>query len=698
MPTNQNEKLRSLTRSALSLFLLAQILALLELLIVPATYALFRFRESQNFLSEMGLLIRTLNSTSAWLNFYSFSISAIIIFILIHIPGTFLIHKNQTSLNYIAISLILLFSFSVFFFQALSSPVSSIRKILFEIILASAFILWLATLWLLRKNAQHAFLVLISASIFILVNLARAILILYKIQLGTLGIFLICISAIILIILSIWLGLKIEQTRSSLFSTLKFLFAISIIAFGIWVLILPALPWAKWYFHKTQDPKPPNVIMIVMDTARADHLSLYGYHRKTTPFLEHLAQYSLVFEKAFSTSPWTLPSHASFFTGLLPSEHNCTYENLHLDSHFTTLAEMLKQRGYLTIGWSNNPLLNSASGLTQGFDKFVENNQLPIYSAEIIRRAYLNRFPQLVSDNGAKLTNRTLFRWLNRLSANRKPFFIFLNYMEPHTPYTRDSLAYTFFKKPENARKNYVSPNWDLYNCENQQNKNLKNNAEKWYDGSILYLDNELRKVFEFLKQKGLIHNTIIIILSDHGENFGEHNWWGHGVNLYNSDLYVPLLIFYPKILSPTKISNNFSLKNLPELLLNLLQNKNEKELFEQITKPEPIFAEVMTPVMYLDRMSQVCPQTDFSRLNRAKKALLLDDYKLIWDSRNYWELYNLIQDPLELNNLITQNPELFKNLQNQLNDFLSKHPYSPTAGKINSRTLNALKSLGYLK
>lgn len=695
---------RNLISSFLVIFLIAELFAFAELIIIPAAYALSRWRESGDILSEMGLILHSLNSTTTWLNLAVYWLFAGIVFLMVIIP-LFLFPKTRSAMqepafSLIGINLVFFFPLILSCYQACYFPVNFSRKLLFGLILLGVALLWLLAVRLFRKKVILVYIFL-GSILIIIIHLAKALLILYKIEPGTPGIVVMVLGSILLIAFFIRLIGMIEPSRSRILPRLLQGFGVALLGFGLFVFLLPALAWRNYYFGRPSEKElknRPNIIMIVMDTVRADHLSLYGYQRETTPFLDQLGQKSLVFEKAFSTSPWTLPSHASFFTGLLPSEHNCTYENLSLDAGFTTLAEILKKNGYFTIGWSNNPLLNYSSGLTQGFDRFVENNQLALYTGEILRKAWLNRFPQYVSDNGAQLTNRTVFRWLNRLSRGQRPFFLFLNYMEAHIPYPRDPKAYKFFSVPDHAVKKYPSPNWDLYNCEAEQQRQFKANAGKWYDGSIFYLDDQLSRVFEQMEKSGLMKNSIIIILSDHGESFGEHNWWGHGVNLYNTELQVPLIIFYPKILSPQRIRGNFSLKNLPELILKLKQAGTEQELLPWLQNPDPVFAEVFKPIMYIERMSQACPTGDLSWLNRRQKAIIQDSYKLIWDSRGIMELYNFEQNPEETDNLSALDRKSAQDLSREMNAFLKNHPLAPGAGKMDSATRNALKSLGYLK
>src|SRR4030042_35608 len=178
--------------------------------------------------------------------------------------------------------------------------------------------------------------------------------------------------------------------------------ALGMVFFGGLILTVPVWEWSKIYFKgppspinawQTQSGSPsdiskeaelPNVILIVWDTVRADHLSLYGYSRPTTPFLEHLAEQAVVFDRAYATAPWTLPSHASFFTGLFLSEHHCDSFTHRLSDQYLTLAEKLSASGYVTLGYSNNYSLNRITGMAQGFDHFVVNSPIGSFSGELV--------------------------------------------------------------------------------------------------------------------------------------------------------------------------------------------------------------------------------------------------------------------------------------------------------------------------
>lgn len=677
--------------------------ALLELVVVPLTFASVRWKEAENLTSELLLLTHTLNSTTGWLNLVCFWLGSFLIFLFSLILFEFFFKTKNEVYPFIWIGLLLIFSFFSYFISSAQFINGRFTKVIsFYLISGFLFFLWLAISVLARKKAKENFLLLFTCAVFVLCNLARGLLVLYDIKLSTFQIVLLSLFVFLFLAISAFLGYIFDSLSSRFFSWSKRGVSVAFFLFGISIVISPLVSWKDYYFYSSansETAQAPNLIMIVLDTVRADHLSLYGYKLKTSPFLESLGSKSLVFEKAYSTSPWTLPSHASFFTGLMPSEHNCTYENMKLAKDFTTISENLQKKGYFTVGISNNALLNIASGIPQGFHIFIENNQLKIYTGEIIKGFLLKFFPKFLSDNGARLTNRTIFKWLSKFSSKRKPFFIFINYMEAHVPYPRDISAYKFFKNPKQAQEKYPPIEWDFYNCYGEHRKEFRETVVKWYDGSISYLDSQLQRLYEQITKLGLDENTIIVILSDHGESFYEHKWWGHGIHLYETELRVPLLIYYPKVFTPKRTENLFSLKELPDFLLDLIQGKSEKELLDKLENSKTVFAEVFKPVMYIERIPEFCQGFDTSELDKRQKAIIQFPYKLIRDSRGNEELYDVSSDFEERNNLINIKPEVYAQLSEKMDLYLRSHPSVLFLKKrMDSVTFKALKALGYIK
>ncbi|OGP60336.1 MAG: hypothetical protein A2V67_09695 [Deltaproteobacteria bacterium RBG_13_61_14] len=495
--------------------------------------------------------------------------------------------------------------------------------------------------------------------------------------------------------------------------------ALGMVFFGGLILTVPVWEWSKIYFKgppspinawQTQSGSPsdiskeaelPNVILIVWDTVRADHLSLYGYSRPTTPFLEHLAEQAVVFDRAYATAPWTLPSHASFFTGLFLSEHHCDSFTHRLSDQYLTLAEKLSASGYVTLGYSNNYSLNRITGMAQGFDHFVVNSPIGSFSGELVFQFVTRVFqPQFQADNGAKRTERVLSRWWKWLSHTRAPFFLFINYMEAHIPYPSDEEVFHFSKDPLETRNSRISQahDFDFFNCQSSLPESETVAIQDLYDGSIYYLDNHFRRLFEQLEQARLLDHTIIILLSDHGESLGEHGYYGHNLFLYENLLHVPLVVYYPKRLPAIRMTAPYSLVHLPRLVETLIQGQFPEDISSAPTVP--IYAEVSPVVLEMNNFKKRCPRAfDADLLGRRLKTVIRWPDKLIWDAQGQDELYNLDLDPAETKNLVASEPQTYRQLQHLINIFRLAHPGPEIPGEpppLDFHTRQVLEALGY--
>ncbi len=415
--------------------------------------------------------------------------------------------------------------------------------------------------------------------------------------------------------------------------------------------------------------KPPNVLFISMDTTRADHMSCYGYARKTTPALDALAESSLFFKRAVSTSSWTLPAHASMFTGKFVTSHGARkYEEgaVTLDEALdskgtfnryrantirqdeTLLAEILKGAGYETGAVIAGPWLKKVFGLHRGFD--FHDDELEFTDKRI----------------GMEVTGRGL-RWLE--SVGEKPFFLFLNYFDPHTPY---------------RLPNQFKPVFD-----GTPNPGLHEHDQIIYDHEILFMDWCIGILFDNMKKLGLFDNTLIVAIGDHGELFGDHGRIGHGQFLYQGDIHVPLMVRYPQGEIAPAVRDEFvqPIDLMPLILdrLNLpLPSGAQGSPLEMIS--HPILAEVYP-------LEADSPAGHW-------QALIDNGLKLLFNTKGSHELYDLIQDPREEHNLAASNPDKLHEMIAKLLTHLENLPRpegSPAPIEIDDATLQELESMGYL-
>jgi arylsulfatase A-like enzyme len=311
---------------------------------------------------------------------------------------------------------------------------------------------------------------------------------------------------------------------------------------------------------------PPNVLLIVLDTVRSDHMSTYGYHRETTPLLSRWFASETRFNRAYSTAPWTLPSHASLFTGLWPHQHRA---GLHrpLDNGSPTVAEALRQRGFNTAGFVANTIYCSAeSGLARGFTHYEDHDLGP---RSLLRTTALGRtvvdkavgagIDTLAAFRGGQASSaagRKHFKSAERLNADTlawldrqprdAPFFIFLNYFDAHHPYVVPvAHPKRFGAVPKDRAEALLLHRWwDL--DKSQLNPRSLELAVDGYDDCLHYLDTQLGRLFRALQSRGLWDSTLVIVTSDHGEHFGEHELYGHAGSLYTPEVAVPLLVHWP--------------------------------------------------------------------------------------------------------------------------------------------------------
>lgn len=344
-----------------------------------------------------------------------------------------------------------------------------------------------------------------------------------------------------------------------------------------------------------------NLVLIVLDTERARNLSLYGHQRPTTPNLERLAARGAIFDWAISSAPWTLPSHGSIFTGRYPSELGTSYDSPLSDS-IPTLATVLRSRGYMTAGFvSNFYFLTPLYGLDHGFihwDAQPLSWQMAMESPWILRTA-LRWIYQMGDRTGVRKDAATVtdefLAWRAKQTAGR-PYFAFLNYFDAHSPYLSPGPYATRFRPAEHERPRIKGDEASLYAARELEE------LEEAYDGAISYIDEQLGRLVTELEGTGDLARTLVIITSDHGEEFGEHGFVGHGRNVNLPVIHVPLVVLHPSVPAGTRVDLPVSLIGLPATAMDLLGIRDHPFEGRSLSRywapdsvpqhPEPIFSE----------------------------------------------------------------------------------------------------------
>jgi arylsulfatase A-like enzyme len=432
---------------------------------------------------------------------------------------------------------------------------------------------------------------------------------------------------------------------------------------------------------------PPNVILIVMDTARAENFSCYGYHRPTSPNIDAFAREATFYTSAMASSPWTVPTHASIFTGKDPFEHGAhrlpPKKMTHiltnpLNEKHTTLAEAFAAEDFATGAFvANSTYINDRYQMDQGFQDFL---------------------PQLaVSDS----INQWTYSWLDTLS--RKPFFLFINYMDTHSPYNAKPRPGFLANPPPHdngelqhkLKQRYLS----VRRGGGEFNPvKLRQTVVDQYDTAIANLDEQIGYLLDYLKERDLYDHTLIVLTSDHGEVFGEHQLVSHGQDVYQQLLWVPLIIKAPGQTTPKTNDDIISSSDLPRMILSYLPDEmSKRHLAEFPNAPglHPIIAENYYVHPWILRIRHLR-----KKYERIRTVLFEMPYKYIHSSDGQHELYNLVSDRKESNNLINSRLEIAEEMAARIQEYQDSRSRSNEVIEqepLTEQELKQLKSLGYI-
>ncbi|MCA9954704.1 MAG: sulfatase [Anaerolineales bacterium] len=464
----------------------------------------------------------------------------------------------------------------------------------------------------------------------------------------------------------------------------------------------------------------PNIILLVMDAGRADHLSCYGYTRPTTPHIDQIAKEGTLYEKALSAAVWTVPSHASLFTGMYLSGHGLRGRSLKLRQNIPTLASFLSGRGYDTLALTANALIGQATGLARGFAELkdvrnvFQGERLPGWQKTgnaLYRRLYYGRSPHKQSwyDSGAWRLNYDMRRWIGQRKDGQRPFFIFANYMEPHLRYDPPRAFRRRFLTPaQEQRWQQVNQNaWKFMSGEVTMSADDWDILTRLYDAELAYLDGRIGELHQFLRQNDLLDNTILIITADHGENLGDHNLMDHQYCVYETLARVPLIVRYPEqfpagLRSQDLVQSVDLLPTLAEIIsaqddptLARVQGQSLRPASLETNAREFAVTEYLAPQLHSFRREGV--EFD-AKLSRQLRAIRTQRHKFIWASDGEHELYDLAQDPNECWNLIETERGTAVDLANKLEDWVTQHTIAADEeAQMDEAVVSRLEALGYI-
>jgi arylsulfatase A-like enzyme len=423
--------------------------------------------------------------------------------------------------------------------------------------------------------------------------------------------------------------------------------------------------------------KGPNVLIVVVDTLRADYSAVGDDTSPNTPCLKnHLMPDSLSFKTAFSNSPWTLPSVASLLTSQYPSRLNITNLISRLEKQHLTLAEILKERGYKTCAVISHLLLQKKYGLDQGFQTYNEDN-----ISEEFHNHYSISSPGITED---------ALQFIEK--HKKKKFFLLLHYFDPHYIYINHDISYTYSGEFLSRDISYIR---NLVRQDKYEDKDVLY-LKHSYSSEIKFTDFYIGKVIDALKALNLYDKTLIVFTSDHGEEFLEKGWLGHSTTVYNEQIKIPLVIKLPSSKRSLEIKEQSSVVSNVDIAPTVLgvlgisrpRSFQGMDIFSDASGGRVVYSEV-TQKEYGDFIDKACVTN-----GRWK---LIKDFIL-----NQYELYNLIEDKNETENRIGSGEDIERSLKMKIEKWtntnrLQKRPQGKREA-LSEEEKKRLKSLGYIK
>lgn len=421
-----------------------------------------------------------------------------------------------------------------------------------------------------------------------------------------------------------------------------------------WRLVLPALiltcgacrrevPDASQSIHLRAGT---NVLLITLDTTRADRIGCYGYAGARTPVLDGLGARGVIFERAQSQVPLTLPSHASILTGRYPKEHGLHVNGRNaLGPTPATLPEAFKAHGYRTAAFVSAGVIDSRYGLNRGFDVYGDDLSSPgqHHSDKAQRR-------------GDAVTDEAL-AWLD--SAADGPFFAWIHYYDPHKPYD----------PPAPYGENVPTP----------------------YDGEIAFMDAQIGRVVRWLEKRQLTANTLLVLVGDHGESFGEHGAFGHTTFVYQTNLHVPMIFVHPALHSGHRVAAVVEDVDIYPTVLDLMGWARAPDLLSRSLVPALNGREIESVASYAESQS-----VHWAFGWAQQRSLTTDRWKYISSTRP--ELYDLTADPHEERSVLNDYPDVAERMRQALvARFAEMTPGKGVQVRLDEKERRALESLGYL-
>lgn len=449
---------------------------------------------------------------------------------------------------------------------------------------------------------------------------------------------------------------------------------IALACFGcLWTALMVACGGETAITFPGQYPPGP-IVVVTVDTLRADHLGAYGYFRETSPAIDEFAKRAHLFERAVTTMSTTLPAHVSLWSSLYPIQTGVVANgkkfNLPQDGSVRFFAQMSRDQGYLTAAFVSATPVKRRTGIAVGFEVFEE--------------------PQGKTRRADETTDKAI-NWLNSLDPSQR-FLLWLHYFDPHSPYEPLPEFNRFETNPQllTFLENRSFP--DVNDVEIQEMNNR-------YDGEILFVDSQFSRLLEALKQRRMFEESAIVLVGDHGEGLGQHDWIEHG-KLHNEQLFVPLILKLPKSLNiaPQVVSGLSSIVDVLPTLVEVLGLPISDQDRSQFTGVNLLARTSPREATYAQRTFR----HNSPKWGKGQQfALITDRWKYLLSTERLDELYDLKSDPYEMHNVLDDHPRVARKLQRTLRDYLA---FSAEQGRVlevleeySPETLSELRALGYL-
>ena len=411
------------------------------------------------------------------------------------------------------------------------------------------------------------------------------------------------------------------------------------------VLLLSGCP------AKPPDPARPDIVLVVVDTLRADHLGAYGYKPPTSPQIDTLASRGVIFASAWGAAPWTLPSVMSIATGRTPSSHRVENDGLRLPSDIPTLSQVLKERGYATGGFVSHIYVTAPYGFERGFERFEDFGLTrPGYRLE-------SRF-----EPPADRVTDTALDWLRRQGG--RPVFLMVHYFDPHWPYEPPEATRALFPAEYHGA---LDATWDSLSRFQDPAVPLPDDYRAFllarYDGEIRFVDAQIGRLVEGIEKAGRSGRAWVVVTADHGEEFKDHGSIGHGRQMYEEVLHVPLVIVPPRGALTGAPDNGADQRPAGHRVTTPVSGIDLLPTFAAIAgaaAPAGVEGRSLLPLLRGALGGEDRPViSETVRLNAYRRAVREGDLKLIHvmdESRS--ELYDLAADPLEQHDLARARPD----------------------------------------